>query len=105
MPLGKGCPEGKCVHGFESTGVLLLLGTIQGAGLASACLARLLEGSSHEKWCQRVFFVALTAVGVATMASLASNSAGWIASAATLAFMVITAVLDLRRNDAVARAG
>ena len=74
------------------------LGSIQIAGLFSAWLARLSEGSRRQAWCHRLFLACLGLIGLTTMASLALGPKYWLPSGMTLAVMVLGAVWDFRPN-------
>lgn len=73
-------------------------------GILSAGAARLSEGSACQAASQWVFFVALALVGTATAVALMVGPGIWIACAASMAVMVLTATCDLGvRREAVAR--
>lgn len=80
----------------ETSFVVWSLFFIQIAGLSSAWLARLSEGSRNQASCQRLFFALLGLVGVATMATVALGPRYWLASGATLSAMVLGAIWDFR---------
>ena len=73
------------------------LAIIQTAGLLSACLARLGEGSTRQAGCQWLFFGCLSLVGLATMVALAVGPGACLASGTTLTVMVLTATWDFSR--------
>jgi hypothetical protein len=79
----------------ESSFLFLSLSVIQIAGLASAWLARMSEGSSHQAPFQWLFFALLAVVGATTMGSIAVGT-GWLASGGTLSIMVLAAIWDFR---------
>lgn len=84
------------MNGFDSAAALWLLVAAQCFGILSAAAARLSEGSPCQAVSQWVFLVALPLVGVATVVALMADSAVWVACAASLAVMVLTATCDLR---------
>lgn len=71
------------------------LAVVQVVALASACLARLAEGSLQEGSCQCMCLVCLTLAGVATMASLFMGPTACVFSGAALAVTILTATWDL----------
>lgn len=71
-----------------------LLGCLQAVGLLSAWLARFTEGSRHEHWYQRLFFVCLLALGVATITALLSSPTACVMAGATFSVMVLAATWD-----------
>ena len=77
------------------------LGLIPIAGLLSAWLARLSEGSSRQAWCQRLFVACLAIVGLLTMAFVALGARYWLASGATLSVMILAAVWDFSTHASV----
>ncbi|MEX0676135.1 MAG: hypothetical protein WD063_03620 [Pirellulales bacterium] len=77
------------------------LGLIQIAGLLSAWLARLSEGSSRQVWCQRLFVGCLALVGLSTMVVVALGARYWVASGATLSAMILAAVWDFSAHARV----
>jgi hypothetical protein len=81
---------------LEASLLLWGLGSIQVAGLISAWLARLSEGSRRQACCQRLFFGCLGLIGLTTMASLALGPKYWLPSGMTLSIMVVGAVWDFR---------
>jgi hypothetical protein len=81
---------------LETSFVLWLLGVIQIAGLLSAWLARLSEGSRSQASCQWLFFACLGLMGLTTMASVALGPRYWLASGATLSVMILGAIWDFR---------
>jgi hypothetical protein len=84
------------MNGFDSTAGLWLLVAAQCFGVLSAAAARLSEGSPCQAASQWVFFVALSVVGTATGVALMVGPGVWVACAACLAVMVLTATCDLR---------
>jgi uncharacterized membrane protein len=80
----------------ETSFLLWSLGFIQIAGLVSAWLARLSEGSRSQASCQCLFLALLGLVGLSTMASLALGPRYWLACGATLSVMVLGAIWDFR---------
>jgi hypothetical protein len=81
---------------LETSFLLWLLGVIQIAGLLSAWLARLSEGSRSQASCQWLFFACLGLMGLTTMASVALGPRYWLASGATLSVMILGAIWDFR---------
>ena len=81
----------------EASNIVFLFGVIQAAGLTSAWLARLSEGSSHQAPCHWLFFGLLAAVGGTVMVSIALGT-GWLVAGATLAVMVLAAIWDFRAH-------
>ena len=79
---------------FEPTPLICGLAIIQALGLASACLARIGEGSIRQTSCQRLFLGCMALVGVSTMFSMFVGPGACVASGATLAVMVLTATWD-----------
>ncbi len=71
-----------------------IVGAMLAAGLASAWLARLHEGSPWQTACHRLFFLCLVTVAGLTVVALHLGPGLWIASGATLSVMVITATGD-----------
>ncbi len=93
----KGFTEKTRMAYLEASNFVFLFSFVQIAGLASAWLARLSEGSGRQSPCQWLFFGLLAAVGVTTMASIALDT-GWLTSGATLAAMVLAAIWDFRAH-------
>jgi hypothetical protein len=81
---------------LETSFFVWTLGFIQIAGLASAWLARLSEGSRRQASCQWLFVACLALIGVTTMASVALGPRYWLASGITLSVMVLAAIWDFR---------
>jgi hypothetical protein len=77
------------------------LSAIQIAGLISAWLARLSEGSPRQAWCQRLFVGCLAVMGLVTMTFVAVGARYWLASGATLSVMVLAAVWDFSAHARV----
>ena len=90
------------MNGFDSTGGLWLLVAAQCFGVLSAGAARLSEGSAWQGASQWVFLLALPLVGLATSVALMVGPGVWVACAASLAVMALTATCDLRRRQDVA---
>ena len=82
----------------ETSFLVWSLGFIQIAGLASAWLARLSEGSRSQASCQCVFLAFLGLVGLVTMASVTLGPRYWLASGATLSAMILGAIWDFRAH-------
>ena len=84
------------MNGFDSMTAIWLLVAVQCFGVLSAAAARLSEGSPCQSASQWVFLVALPLVGAATVVALMVGPGVWVACAASLAVMVLTATCDLR---------
>jgi len=67
---------------------------IQVAGVASIAIAQVSERSWARCAFQRVFFVCLLAVGLATMLAIYLRDPNWLPCAATLGLMSVGATLD-----------
>lgn len=74
------------------------LATVQVLGMATAWLARLSQGSAHQRRCQRLFFISLIAVGGATMMSLRLNPVCWLISAVIFTLTIMIVVCDFSRG-------
>lgn len=83
---------------LETSFLTWLLGLLQIAGLLSAWLARLSEGSSRQAWCQCLFVGCLALVGLSTMVFVALGARYWLGPGATLSVMILTAVWDFRAH-------
>jgi hypothetical protein len=86
---------------LETSFFAWLLGFIQIAGLLSAWLARLSEGSRRQAWCQRLFVACLALVGLTTMLVVALGARHWVASGATLSAMILAAIWDFSAHAGV----
>jgi hypothetical protein len=64
--------------------------------MTSAWLARLSEGSVHQAFCQRFFFLGLILMGLATMVTAAARPGYWMTSAVTLAVSLMVVICDFR---------
>jgi hypothetical protein len=73
--------------------------TVQLLGMASAWFARLSEGSTRQVGFQRLFFVSLVAVGLATMASLRFPPPYWVISAVTFTMTIMVVIYDFGRSE------
>jgi hypothetical protein len=82
------------MQSFDPVTMVYGLAVIQVIGLASACLARMGEGSIRQTSCQRLFLGCLALVGVSTMLAMHVGPGACIVSGATLAAMVLTATWD-----------
>ena len=82
--------------------VCWLFGVVELLGLVSAWAARLSEGSQRQTLCQHLFFACMALVGTATLVSFGLGPACWLASAVTLAVMVLTVTCDFSRTRPVA---
>jgi hypothetical protein len=87
---------------LETSSLIWGLGFLQIAGLLSAWLARLSEGSRGQASCHRLFFGCLALIGLASMAAVSLGPRYLRVSCMTLSVMVLVAVWDFR---AEARAG
>ncbi len=86
---------------LESSLFAWALGILQIAGLASAWLARLTEGSPRQASCQRIFLGCLGLIGLATMLSVTLGPRYWVTTCTTLALMVLGAIWDFRAEPRV----
>ncbi len=80
----------------ETSIIIWSLGIVQIAGLISAWLARLSEGSRSQRPCQWLFLTCLGLMGVMTMFSIALGLRYWLACGTTLSVMVLGAIWDFR---------
>jgi hypothetical protein len=80
---------------LETSFFAWFLGLIQVAGLASAWLARLNEGSARQAWWHRLFVGCLGLVGLSTMVFVVFGARYWLVSGATLSAMILAAVWDV----------
>ncbi len=76
--------------------VFWLLVAVQMLGVASACLVRVCENSHCLAFFQWSFFACLVLVGLSTGVALLIGPGVWLACAASLAAMVLTATFDLK---------
>ncbi len=74
--------------------ILCALSAVQVFGLLAAALARLAEGTRHERGCQWVLVIALAAVGGLCGFALQFGPASAAACAVTLSLMTMIAVFD-----------
>lgn len=81
---------------LESSSFIWALGIMQFAGLVSAWLARLSEGSRGQSSCHWLFFGCLGLIGVATLLSVSIGLRYLLFSCLTLSVMVLIAVWDFR---------
>jgi hypothetical protein len=79
---------------IEPATLIYVLAGVQVVGLASACLARMSEGSIRQASAQRIFLGCLALVGAATMTAMLIGPGASVLSGATMAVMVLTAVWD-----------
>lgn len=79
--------------------VLCALSAVQVLGLIAAGLARLAEGTRHERGCQRLLVVALAAVGGLCGFALQFGPASAAVCAVTLTLMTMIAVCDGGRRS------
>ena len=90
------------MNGFDSAAGIWFLFAAPCFGILSAAAARLSEGSICQALSQWVFLVALALAGMSTAVALVVGPGIWIACAASLAIMVLTAICDFgtRRETA-----
>ncbi len=88
--------------GFEMPLIWWLFGVVDLLGVTSAWAARLSEGSRRQTFCQCLFFLCLALVGAAGLVAFGLGPGCWLASAATLGIMVLTAICDFSRCYATA---
>lgn len=69
---------------------------VQLIGMTSAWVARLSEGSVHQEFCQKFFFLSLVLMGLATMLTAAGRPGLWMTSAVTLAISLLVVICDFR---------
>lgn len=81
---------------LETSLLVWLLAVAQLAGLVSAWLARLSEGSARQACCQRLFVACVALLGLLTMVTVAMGARYWWASGGTLSAMILAAVWDFR---------
>jgi hypothetical protein len=81
---------------LESSPFIWALGLVQFAGLLSAWLARLSEGSRGQAHCQTLYLACLGLIGVATMLSVSLGPRYLLFCGLTLSAMVLVAVWDFR---------
>jgi hypothetical protein len=74
--------------------VVFLLGLIQTMGLVSAALARLSEGTPHERASQRFFLISMALVGMSTLCGFLIGPAYWLTNGTTLSAMILAATCD-----------
>jgi hypothetical protein len=79
---------------LESSWFVWGLGIVQFAGLVSAWLTRLSEGSRGQSSCHCLFFACLALIGVATLLSVSLGMRTQLFCCLTLSIMVLTAVSD-----------
>jgi hypothetical protein len=87
---------------FGHSTAYTFLGGIQIVGLISAWLARFTEGSQHQHWYQRLFFVCLLMLGMATIAAMHSSPGACVMTGATFAVMVLAATWDFSASKRAA---
>jgi hypothetical protein len=80
---------------FDPAWFLWCLATVQFLALASACLARMAEGSLRESRYQRLCLGFLALAGAATLASLVVGPTTCVFSGVALAVTILTATWDL----------
>jgi len=89
------------MEGLDIPAVMWILVGIQVAGLVSAGLTRIAEGSCCQSYCQWVFLGCLGLVGMATVVSIGLGPGWWLPSGATLSSMVLAAICDFRDAGSV----
>ncbi len=97
--LRKGSPRSETMDLESSTALFWILGLVPLAGLASAWLTRVSEGSERQTWCQWLFVVCLGAVGLETIISLELGIGLWFLSGTVLSLMVLAATCDVSRRQ------
>jgi hypothetical protein len=75
---------------------LCLLGLVQLVGLATAGVARFVEGTRHEAWGQWLCFGGLALIGTVSGAAIRIGPDAAAACAVTLALMTMIAIIDIR---------
>ena len=81
---------------LETSFALWIFSFLQIAGLFSAWMARLSEGSPNQASCYLLFFVSFGLIGLTALATAALAPGYWLLSAATMCVMVLAAVWDVR---------
>ena len=81
---------------LDATVSLWLFGGVQLLGMTSAWIARLSEGTVHQAFCQRLFFLSLVLMGLATMLTAAARPGLWMTSAVTLALSLLVVICDFQ---------
>jgi hypothetical protein len=81
---------------LDTTASLWFFGGVQLLGMTSAWVARLSEGSVYQAFCQRLFFLSLVLMGLATMVTAAARPGLWMTSAVTLAISLLVVICDFR---------
>jgi len=71
---------------------LCILGAVQLLALATAGIARLVEGTRHERWGQWLCLAGLAVIGGATGAAIRIGPGATAACAVTLAAMTLIAI-------------
>ena len=80
---------------FDPVLALWCFAVVQFLALASACLARMAEGSRREVRCQRLCLGCLALAGLATMGSLVIGPTTCVFSGIALAVTILTATWDV----------
>jgi len=78
--------------------VLCVLGAVQVLAIASAGIARILEGTRHEWWGQLLCLAGLAVIGGATGAAIRIGPGATSACAVTLAVMTLIAIAGSPRR-------
>lgn len=78
-----------------------LLLAVQALGLTSAWLARQTHGCAWEGTCQRLFLACLGLVGLTALAGPAIGPCYCLSSGLSLAFMVVGAITDFGKTQAL----
>lgn len=73
---------------------LCVISSVQVCGLISTALARITEGRRWQELFQRMFLALLVIVAFTTVLNLWNAPQQWMASATTLAVMIVTATCD-----------
>lgn len=90
------------MNGMESAAAFWLWVLVQALGLLSAWLVRVNEGSTGQAASHASFYISLAVVGSVTIITLGMGSGCWLASATTLALMVLMATCDFRSSAEIA---
>jgi hypothetical protein len=84
--------------GMNCSPVLCILGAVQLLALATAGIARLVEGTRHEWWGQGLCLIGLAVIGGATGAAIRIGPGATATCAVTLAVMTLIAIAGSPRR-------
>lgn len=90
---------------FDEVTLFWIFAVIQPCGLITAWLTRRQAGGRRQAHIERLFWLLLVLVTVATMAAMLAGrgvGASWIFGAATLGAMILLAIWDCRPSSASA---